>query len=327
MESIILKNFAKPTKEGKYYLNWSNCRNFISKKWDKLSKLENSVIRFDLEGFDFINLDGLIWLLLIGEILHNNNYLILNLPRDKQLLKYMKSVGFHQIAAEIFDIYPKFYIEEVEEYKLSKGIRIEKVSSVNLQNVQKNFHRFIESKDFYKMLNIAYTGQISWEYIPYLVLIISELLSNIVEHSGKTLNTGEGYAGMFVSGQKINIIVADAGVGFTKGLKRKEIIVKSSEEAIKKAFLFRYYKNKTKVEGKGIFEALKCIRKLGGSVRIGSENAEGNLSMKGRLYEEKNEDEKLKQIIEKELKSYSRRYFPGVQYSILLDLPERRNCS
>ncbi len=323
METVVLINYAKP-KAKKYYLNWDTCTSFIaSKKWDEISKIKNSNIVFDLEGFDVVNLDGLVWILLIGEMLYkNNNYLILKLPRNEMILKYIKTVGFDQVASKVFELFPKFWVASIEEYKTIKGIKIKKVQDINIQNVSEEFRIFIKSKEFIKLTNIETTGQIFWEYIqPLLMPIISELLSNIIEHSGEKVNTGNGYVTMFVSGKKINILIADAGVGFKKGLERKGLLVKDEAEAIKKAFLFKYFRN-TKVEGRGIFEVLKCLRKLGGWLRIRSVKAEGNVGFASgdvRLYKEHNEDVVIKEIIERQLKIYEKGNFPGVQYSILID--------
>ena len=327
METAIIRNYAKPEKNGIYYLNWSNCINFIvSEDWDKISKIKNSEILFNLEGFDRVNLDGLMWLLLIGEILHkNNNYLILNLSKNEMILKYIKSVGFHEIASEFFEIYPIFYLDEIKEYKTKKGTKIKKVINVNLQNVKEEFRRFIESEEFAEMMDIKLTDQIFWEYVrPLLIPIISELLNNIIEHSGSTINSGHGYAAVFESGKKVNIFIADAGVGFRKGLERKGLFVKSEKEAIKKAFLFKYFQDNQdteEVEVKGIFEVLKNLRKLGGWLRIRSGEAEGSFGFRRedvRLYKEQNEDEIVREMVEKELVIYQKGYFPGVQYSILI---------
>jgi len=320
---IILRNFAKPSrKDGKYYLNWDNCFNFInSKEWGKISKIKNSEIFFKLKGFDRVGLDGLMWLLLMGEILHkNNNYLILNLPKEQNILKYIKSVGFHKIASDLFGIYPMFYLDEIGERKEKKGVEIKKVTNVNLQNIKREFRGFFKSEGFTRMIDIGATGEISLQYIqPLLVPILFELLNNIIEHSGKTINTGYGYTAIFISGKKINIFIADVGIGFRKGLERKGLATESHQEAIKKAFLFKYYKD-TEVEGRGIFEVLKCLRKLGGWVRVRSVEAEGYLDMsEARSYKEKNEDKIIKKLIENKLMAYKRGYFPGVQYSILID--------
>lgn len=325
METIMLRKFAKPrSKDEKYYLNWNNCVNFInSKEWGRISKTKNSEIFFKLEGFDRVGLDGLMWLLLMGEILYkNNNYLILNLPKKESILRYIKSVGFHKIASDLFEIFPMFYLDEIKEYEEEKkGVKIKKVTNVNLQNIKRDFFWFIESGEFTKMRGTKHLlDEIFSEYTQsLLVTIISELLNNIIEHSGETINTGYGYTATFISGKKINIFIADVGIGFRKGLERKELVTKSDQEAIKKAFLFKYYKD-TKVEGRGIFEVLKCLRKLGGWMLIRSGEAEGRLEMSEiRLYKEENEDEIIRKLVEDKLRIYKKGYFPGVQYSILID--------
>lgn len=322
MATVALKDFVRPKKD-KYYLDWGNLRNFMtSEVWRKISKLENSDIHFNLDGFDKVNLDGLIWLLLIGDILRKKkNYLVIHLPKDKKILRYMKSVGFDQNALELYELYPRFYFDEIEEYGLVKGVKIEKVKNSNLNDVKGKFQKFIDSEEFAKMIGEEPTGQIFWEYIrPLLKPTIFELLNNIVEHSGKALNTGHGYAGIFKSGSKISIFIADAGVGFKEGLERRGLSVQREEDAIKKAFLFKYYRSKER-EGVGIFGVLKNLRKLGGWVKVGSGKSEGYLEkMEVRLREEQNEDDIIRRIVERNLILYQRSYFPGVQYGILIDI-------
>lgn len=328
VKDITLSTFAI-LRKGKRYLNWDSCINFInSKEWNEISKIEKSLIAFNLKDINIINLDGLLWLLLIGEILHKkNNYLVLNLPRDEEILKYVKSVNFHIIAAEagLFEISPRFYLDEIEEYKRLMGTKIKKVTDETLKEVTNEFNAFFNSEEFAHMVGIEYQDQIYWEYIPLLRSILFELSTNIIEHSGEIKNTGHGYVAMFRSGGKINIFISDAGVGFKESLRKKNLPVNNNDkDAIRKALLFKYYRQNTKVEGKGIFEVLKCLRKLGGSVRIRSGGAEGSLKLECRLLKEENEDEIIKKEVEKNLKLYEKGWFPGVQYSFLIDIQRKK---
>ena len=53
---------------------------------------------------------------------------------------------------------------------------------------------------------------------------------------------------------------------------------------------------------------------------IRSGEAEGRLEMSEiRLYKEENEDEIIRKLVEDKLRIYKKGYFPGVQYSILID--------
>jgi len=324
MKGIDLVEYSKPVL-GKKYLNWNTMRNFLN-SYEYRNKIESSKglsINFIIDHFTSLHLDGLIWLLLIGDkLLTQGNQLFLTLPTDKNQLKYIKSLNFLNAWTKDFFITNKSSLESVEEYQKLIGLDIQRITDLTLHDFINVSSSYIKSPEFSNQIitGIIPIGGTFLRGVNAYSAALSELPENIVEHSGKEINRGWGYAGMSKSGKKVNICIADRGIGFLESFKSKGINVSNDEEAIREALLWGY-RNKGRVKGRGIFETIKFMGETGGYIMIRSGNAEGNLKIKKKIYN----DEKVKSLIENDMKIYTLPiYFPGVQYSILLDLPEEK---
>ena len=85
---------------------------------------------------------------------------------------------------------------------------------------------------------------------------LKETNKNIVQHSGDSLDSGNGY---FVIGTKrsrtrpprVLCCICDGGIGFSKSLSNKGFRITNDANAIREAFLHRYESDE---EGKGLFD-------------------------------------------------------------------------
>jgi len=320
---INLLNYSKPIK-GKYYLNWETWRNFLkSSEYKKIESSTNLSINFTMDGFTLINLDGLIWLLLIGDKLHSQERrLFLTLPNDQGQLRYIKGFDFWKLAKDSFLITNLSSLDSIELRSYTYSM-IEKVNNDTLNgrfldeiliSIKGLLDESLTKAGQGGISNLGQIGLKERDEVYYSAL--RELSKNVVEHSSRETKKGWGYSGIAHSGDKINLCIVDNGIGFLSSLKNKEIIVSNDEMAIEEAFLYGY-KNREKLKGKGIFDVLTLIRKIGGSIMIRSGTGEGNLKIeKGTI-----NPEEIKSLIENMEPYPLPTNFPGVQYRILLNPP------
>ena len=303
--------------EGKSYLNWDTFRNFINSPiYSEIdSSTKNLSIIFMIDRFTLLNLNGLIWLLLIGNRFRSKGHVLaLALPKDEEQLAYIKNLDFQILANNLFEINPS-YLDNIE--KINPLSVIKEVDNNSLDN-------FVSSIDGYlgEILTQSGAGGISnlgpraeLERRRYYKSIV-ELSKNVVEHSGKEAKRGQGYAGIALSGKKINLCVVDNGIGFLSSLGKKGVNVNNDEDAIREAFKYSY-SNRQALKGIGIFTVLKLIGEIGGNIRIRSGVKETQL----RIMKDTATDEKINKLIEEMKFSTLKHNFPGVQYDILFNRP------
>lgn len=312
MEMVKIADFISPGNDGKKRLEWNGILNFLrSTKYNQIKALTGDDILFSLGGFDFINPDGLIWLLLIGdEFKSKKNSLWLEFPRDNRQLEYFKLSKFYRVASEIFSITNLFYLDEIREIPSKRGIEFFKVSLESLGTLMRELNLFL-TLDFAKKVDISQYGEIVFEHLPLFLRVIIETSKNIVQHSRERENMGWGYFMMSqVRNDLLRFCIVDAGRGYSSSLKTKGIKTKDDFDAIYHALLFRYYER----EGEGLFRVVQFISQLNGIIRIRSGRNEVFLDTSKNIL---SGDEETKNFIQQNLrKGKSDFYFPGVQIQI-----------
>jgi len=314
MISIKLSHFAVFDKEQKKRLDWSGIINFLkAKEYADIKTMSTEEILFSLEGFDYLNPDGLLWLLLIGEELkRKGHFLLMRFPRNPYQLRYIKALNFHEVALKNFSIVNIFELDEIESLKIPKATRFFNID-LRLLPILLSTLRIIftsASDEFFKMLGQRSRDEIVFEYAPLFLSTIEEITKNIVQHSGEKENLGCGYFVMNPYRKEwIRLCIGDAGCGFYSDLTSKELKPQNDFEAIKMALLYRYY-----LHGEGLFRVVQFINKLGGIIRISSGKGEAFLNLQKPPFEG---DEATKNFIEQNLKKIRRDFsFPGVQFLI-----------
>ncbi len=311
MIPIKLIEYATPSTDNKYRLEWSNMiRFFKSSDYNNLLTVSDEAILFSLENFAWINADGLIWLLLIAdELKSKDNSLWLDLPRNVSQLEYIKFSNFHEVAQQHFSITNLFYLDEIERNKPLTNMKFYKVDVNTLGSLLKDITSFLSlSGDFKEKMLLS--GDIIYEYLPDFLGAIGETSKNIVQHSTEVDNSGNGYFVISAIGRnKISFCIADSGRGFRSSLIGKSVKTKSDFDAIKQALLYRY-----KLEGEGLFRVVQFISQLNGFLRIRSGNCETFLNVSKNVLVE---DSDTKDFIMKNLMKFESSFnFPGVQIKI-----------
>lgn len=312
MITVKIANFISPRSDGKKRLEWNGILNFLrSREYSQIRTSTTCDILFSLEGFDFINSDGLIWLLLMGDEFKNkNNSLWLEFPRNNKQLEYLKSSKFYIIALDLFSITNLFYLDDTKETQINRGMEFFKVNIESLGTLMQELNLFL-TFDFAKSVDISPYGEIVFEHLPPFLRMMTETSKNIVQHSRESENTGWGY---FIVSQirkdLLRFCIGDAGRGFLSSLKSKGVNTKDDFDAIYHALLFRYYEQ----EGEGLFRVVQFVSHLNGIIRLRSGRGEAFLDVSKNLLDT---DNKTKNFIEQNLRKVrSDLYFPGVQIQI-----------
>lgn len=312
MITIKMASFVNPGRDGKKRLEWNAIMQLLrSEEYSSIRSLSGADVLFSLKGFDFINPDGLVWLLLIGdELKSKKNYLWLEFPKENGILEYFKASRFHKVALDLFSITNLFYLDEVREQKVKRGMGFYKINIESLSSLMQELTLFIIS-EFPKQVGISSHGELAFEYSPPFLNIIKETAKNVVQHSREVENVGWGY---FVVNQirkdTLRFCIGDSGRGLLSSLQTKQIKVKDDFDAICHALLFRFYKR----EGEGLFRVVQFASHLNGIIRIRSCAGEAFLDLSRNFLRT---DEETKEFIQKNLRNWrSNVTFPGVQLQI-----------
>lgn len=323
MQDVYLKNSIPKSKDGFKRLEWTSMLKLISSPLFRDINVQHSTnIFFSLEGLDYINADGLIWLLLIGDFLkRKKNILWLELPTDRRLLNLIKNTEFHTIAKNLFSFTNRIYLDEIRPVLQPSDSVFLKISIETLWKFMKELSTRMTDREFYKRIGINITGQIRFEYLPIFLKTIIETSKNIVQHSEKEENTGRGYCGISPLGRSITrLCIGDVGQGLRSSLVAKGIRINNDFEAIKYALLYRYFQPEKKVgeKGEGLFRVVQFVSQLNGVIRIRSCTASALLDLSKKQLNNQQDDE-TKDFIKANLRPdrLSVR-FPGVQ--IMIDI-------
>lgn len=312
MITINMASLISPGNDGKRRLEWNGIMQFLrSEEYSSIKSLTTADILFSLKGFDFINPDGLVWLLLIGDDLKiKNNYLWLEFPKDNKTLEYFKSSHFHKVALDLFSITNLFYLDDIKEHKMKRDMGFYKINIESLSALMQELASFIIS-DLPKQIGISSYGELAFEHSPPFLNIIKETAKNAIQHSREFENVGWGY---FVVSQMrqdtLRFCIGDAGRGLFSSLQTKQIKVKNDFDAISHALLFRFYER----QGEGLFRVVQFVSHLNGVIRIRSCAGEAFLDLSRNFLRT---DDETKHFIQNNLRNWrSNVTFPGVQLQI-----------
>jgi len=312
MYDLPLIFFATPSQDGKKRLNWNTISNFLdSEQWTEIRKRNNDEIVISLNGFDWLEGDGLTWVLLLVEFLRDNgNTPWVELPRDKRQLTALNSSSFVAVASQICPLSNVFALDGTSVNKATTE-RFYSISNVNtLADTLRSLFRFFNS-EFSNLLNINRLGEIGIEVMPLFTYGISETAKNIVKHSREIDSAGWGYLSVAKVGTKmLRFTVGDVGRGLLASLKSKSIEVHDDTESIRQALLYRYYAK----DGEGLFRVSQLVAHQKGAMRIRSGHADAFLHFPKTIPKG---DESLKAAITNNLRfMHKQSAFPGVQIMI-----------
>ncbi len=258
-------------------------------KWDNL--LTEKKLEINLRDIDILGHDGILWIGFISLYRKtvNNLYTEIILPDNYDQISFIKYLGFNSLTDDLGIFFDdeakleaadeKYYSHDDHPYSLRK---IQLVDKNNWGNVMNYSNSYI-TKYLVKNFDINEIGEEFYEYVKPFTATIRELILNIVLHGGNEEGTGKGLVAYTPTPPGYRIIrfcCNDIGKGFKYTLqnRRKKTWIKTDEQAIIEALLYRFYNNEDGILG--LYPVLKYIRDRSGKmgIRTGSKYAEIDLS-------------------------------------------------
>jgi len=315
MDTFELAGFIKPGQDDLKRLEWRGMIEFLgSPVFREISAKSRADILISLEDFDYVNADGLIWIMVLGDLLKaKGNSLWLQLPRDQHLLKQLKSSNFCDIAGSIFSFTNLYLLDEIPETRTLIGVAFSRIDLTSLRFLLPKIRNFL-LVDLPKRLGTTPHGEFGFEYLQPFVSTISETSKNVVQHSRKEEDSGWGY--LIISeikqrhSSQFRFCIADAGQGFLSSLLSKGLKVSDDLDAIRHALMFRYHMK----GGEGLFRTVMFTSQLNGFINIHSGSARASLDLRHTRLRTQDETRKFIETNLRVLKEGF--YFPGVQIQL-----------
>jgi len=287
--SFNVSEHIKPDNKERKIFKWNTFSLIKSKKlWEDL--LTEKKLEINLRDIDILGHDGIMWIGFISLYRKtvNNLYTEINLPDNFDQISFIKYLGFNSFTDELGIFFDdelkleaadeKYYSDDDHPYSLRK---IQLVDKNSWRNVMKDSNRYI-TEYLVKNFNIIETGEEFFENVEPFTETIRELMLNIVLHGGSEEGIGKGLVSYTPPPRGYRIIrfcCNDIGKGlkYTLRYRREKTWVKTDEQAIIEALLYRFYNKKDGV--KGLYPVLKYIRDRSGKmgIRTGSKYAEIDL--------------------------------------------------
>jgi hypothetical protein len=233
-------------------------------------------IGFSIDGFDHLNLDGLVQVLCLSEALSRSGLPpILVMPARSDQQESLAGNGFIRSARNVSRLQgPRFSdwdIADEPKFILGRPYISRFTDAAQLSSIQERLDRFLISPSLLRILGIDPTSEDGWEWAPSLARAVNEILRNILEWSG----VDSGFIAMeSFPGTLVRLVVADSGVGVEHSLRRQRSPTLGLE-ALKFALLFRYYHD----EKPGLFTVLQTVSRWGGEFFIRSGYSQFNLKL------------------------------------------------
>jgi len=336
MKNIIqvkLADFASHEK-GIKRLEWRCVSSFLQDKqrgYEAITQRKpgEGLIWFSLKGFDYLNPDGLLWVLLIGEELTGKGYyLSLELPIEKNNVEYLEECGFLEIAREYFSFLNIFEFGKIKlQRSRGKNVLLAKIEKNTLEGFLARFEQIELRGEILEWLGHPKHDQQRFEYMFPFYNLIKEIAYNIVQHSSYKKDEGKGY---FIispfSPDWVRLCMGDAGQGFLNSLKAKGLEgklkklrweLKNDFDAIKTALAYKYIVGD--ISGGGLFAVVKLASQLRGVIKVRSVRGEATLKLTNGILVD--DEETFRYIDTKTIGGVVKSDFPGVQF--IIDLKRR----
>jgi hypothetical protein len=314
-------DFVTPSKtDGKKHLEWSWATSFLQSQYEMFRDLTGEDIQFSLDGCDYLNPDGLLWVLLFGEQLKKrDNVLWLDLPSSPKQIAYIRESRFVEVVQDIFSISDIFRLDEAINRPIDSGFAFySRIDMDTFSGLLSRIGDLFKGKRLVEMLGIPPLSELHAQFMPSLMQIINETGKNVVQHSGGVPYTGAGYFAVDELGPNaIRFCIVDAGCGFASSLKGKGIEVRDDYDAIQHALLFRLHRP----SGEGLFRVIQLLNMLNGVLTIRSGSSQTFLNPRKMALLTDGEIESF--VLASMGRRFARPKFPGVQLQI--DMRQRRS--
>lgn len=271
----------------------SDVHELLNQLENHLKDPQNDNFVLDLSGLSFVSPIGAISLLMLfEETVKLNNYHVILPEGNKNLVTYIERINFFKhCPVPIF----REFDEKYDLDKLSQRRRNDK-RKVLLEITQIEEYDDIDIL-YDSVLYILKNHGMKSEQVSKIANIVTELGTNILDHSGK-----KGYAAIqyYPKFNKIMIGIADSGIGIVNGILEVEENSETDLEVIKRAFSGGYTSQVDIDRGWGLTDARDYSH-------VGAKETSFQIRTHKSLYNiGKNNIEVIKEDI----------YFPGTYYLI-----------
>lgn len=321
MNTIRLQAFAGTGADGVQRLEWATIINFL--RAPEIVNLirgptppQHAII--SLQGFAHLNVDGLLWILLLGKFLggRRNVRLYLEVPSDPKSLSTLRRTGFLDAGVDVLGLINVPLITEptgMRDAEASSAIeRFHAVDESTFAMVAASLRQYFDYGvgSFYELMGLNPRGEDAHLYGGAFHFALFQLCNNIAKHAGEG---GFVVAHPMTSG-RVRLCLGDIGCGFRESLHRQGIEIADPRAAMKRALLHRFF-NLTESR-EGIFRVIANVHRWGGYFQVLSDG----VTCKLRLEPRQVSDDELRGIIEQSGVERGPD-FPGVQYLIDLKRP------
>jgi hypothetical protein len=310
MGNYRLVDYASGT--GRRRLDWWAFRKLLREPSLQRLILDRTAVEvsFNLDGIDYLNGDGLVMLLALGDVLSRKQHEIyLQIPPTNH--QALLRSGFLALSRRFFRVRGIASLSEFgEDAVLPPGFRltVNGIDSDSVLALQRGFDAFVRSPAFYQKLNLESTSEAGYEYGPSLGRALHELLKNIIQHSG----IRSGMIAVEQTGNfSIQLTLADCGIGLEESLRVRGLTVRHLDP-LRLCVLHRFYYP----DREGLFTVCKTLRRWGGELEIRS----GSMSYTYRAKPGQPDDEQLASELES-IEPEAAPFFPGVQCRIAFTIP------
>jgi len=260
---------------------------------------ENSSI--DLQESMFIDPYGMVGLLEIGEffMLHGDRK-TLYLPRSKEVLTYLESMGFFHFAERYFILEPfNPYIGKKCQRSSHSDVLLEITPIEKTDDIHYIVGKVKEKAHAILAAHLHYDENA----INGFIVSLSEICQNIIEHSEyKGLVGIQKYHFHNLNKNVVKIAVMDIGRGF-RGSLSERFLLRSDLDAIEKGLLHGASRFADKGRGHGLSAVRRFVKQWDGKLSIRSGTAKLSI---------------IPQWARGKAKEHNLAYFPGAQIHIML---------
>lgn len=327
MRTLPLAEFAKPNAKSERRLDWTTMESCLAEPEvaSMVARGSRQVdgVLFNLEGFDFLNSDGLMWLLLLATHLTTVKQVpaFLEVPRKESARSVLLDFGFFEASLGSLGLLDMPIGPVQQSGKRSRIMRrFHKVDASTFQRVATDLGHYFGfgSGQFAKDMGFGQAGEEATLYGQDFYFALFQLAQNVVRHAEGNGRPSTGY--LIVDDRqpgRIRICLGDVGQGFPASFSTKRAEPFTAVQAIGEALLHRYHNLPESAEG--IFRVLASVHRWGGYFRVMSDGAKWQAKLeRGPL-----NDEALTQAVRRHA-VVSATPFPGVQYFIEFELGKRR---
>ena len=278
-----------------------------------------------LDGFKYLNHEGILWLLLLCRYLKNETGVqpLVRLPSDDKQSSYALRVGIEDAASGVLQLanypYPSPQVDRRKQWEFS---RISPIDVNSLPRLKASVDAFTRAP-LARLLGLDVSSEEIMVLAQTLRLSIVEVCTNVAQHSRVPEWTGDGYAimrSMPPGYPLIRLMVGDIGIGLRARLLNMGFRPTDDAAAIRYALRAQADRSRPGEQmlprQEGLFDIVQYTARRGGSITIRSGQVVGYLDLAHTGAQELPSDSETLTIIDRRLHIRRGHSFPGVQVMV-----------